>query len=169
MPSIKGIKIARGRSENCGSLEEMRKRKREEQGEGESEEGEIFRNSKKTIRSLDVEKEMGGAKEVEGMTRRLIREELGKVMKEIRKVMQRKKRLRGRKERIAEALTWKERKMRWKLEDIARTEERRGKRIWVGYGKIRIKNQWWCDKNEEVLRDEEGNRRGVSSRKEGRG
>lgn len=58
-----------------------------------------------------------------------------------RKVMERKKRLRGRKERIVEDLTWKERKMRWKLEDIARMEERRGKRVWVGYGKIRINDQ----------------------------
>lgn len=37
----------------------------------------------------------------------------------------RKRRLRGRKERIVENLTWKEKKMRWKLEDIARMEERR--------------------------------------------
>lgn len=46
-----------------------------------------------------------------------------------REVMEKKKRLRGRKERIVEDLTWKERKMRWKLEDIARMEEKRGKRV----------------------------------------
>lgn len=36
--------------------------------------------------------------------------------KQRRKVMEKKKKLRGRKERIMEDLTWKERKMRWKLE-----------------------------------------------------
>lgn len=31
--------------------------------------------------------------------------------------------------------------MRWKLEEIAREEERKGNR--VGYRKIRINDQWW--------------------------
>lgn len=47
-----------------------------------------------------------------------------------REVMEKKKRLRGRKKRIVDDLTWKKRKIRWKLKNIARMVERRGK----GYG-----------------------------------
>lgn len=32
--------------------------------------------------------------------------------------------------------------MKWKLEEIAREEERKGNRVWIGYGKIRINEQW---------------------------
>lgn len=46
-----------------------------------------------------------------------------------RRVLEGKRKLKGRRERIMENLTWKERRMRWKLEDIARTEEGRGKRV----------------------------------------
>lgn len=85
MARVKGVKAARGRSKSCGSLEEIWKRKREEQGEGGREEEEIFRSNKKTVRSSDMDvKGLGGG--VEGMVRRLMREELGKVMKEIREV-----------------------------------------------------------------------------------
>lgn len=42
-----------------------------------------------------------------------------------------KKILRGRKERIMEDLTWRERKIRWKLGDIARSEEMEGRRVWI--------------------------------------
>lgn len=38
------------------------------------------------------------------------------------------------------------------MEDIARMEEKKGKRVWVGYDKIRINDQWW-------RWDERGNRR----------
>lgn len=41
---------------------------------------------------------------------------IGARVEEIREIiMEKKRRLRGRKERIVEDLTWKERKMRWKL------------------------------------------------------
>ncbi|EZA62843.1 hypothetical protein X777_01158 [Ooceraea biroi] len=54
--------------------------------------------------------------------------------------------------------TWRERKMRWRLQEIAREEERKGRKVWIGYGKIRIDNQWWrWDEVEEVLRDGNGN------------
>lgn len=46
------------RNDSCGSLEEMWKRKRKEQGKvGRREE--IFRGSKKTVMSPDMEKEKG--------------------------------------------------------------------------------------------------------------
>lgn len=33
--------------------------------------------------------------------------------------------------------------MRWKLVDIAKGEEKRGNRVWLGYGKIKINKKWW--------------------------
>lgn len=42
--------------------------------------------------------------------------------------MRMKKRLRGRKERIMEDLTFRARKMKWRLEGIAREQERMGKK-----------------------------------------
>lgn len=59
-----------------------------------------------------------------------------------REVMEKKSKLRGRKEKIMEDWTWKESKMKWKLEEIARMEEGKGKIVWRGYGKLRIDGQW---------------------------
>lgn len=57
--------------------------------------------------------------------------------------MELKRKLSDKKERIMENLTWGERRMRWKLEEIAKEEERRGNKTWIGYGKTRINKQWW--------------------------
>lgn len=46
-----------------------------------------------------------------------------------KKIMKRKRELKGRRERIMDYLTWKERKMKWKLEEITREEERRGMKV----------------------------------------
>lgn len=65
--------------------------------------------------------------------------------------------LKGRKERIMDSWTWKERKIRWKLEEIARKEMSKGKKVWIGYDKIRIEEKWWrWMEEEEVLVDERG-------------
>ncbi|XP_068990419.1 golgin subfamily A member 6-like protein 22 [Neodiprion pinetum] len=53
-----------------------------------------------------------------------------------RQVMGRKSLLKGREERIDEDLTWAERRMKWKLREIAAIEERRGNRVRIGYAKI---------------------------------
>ncbi|KAL6419328.1 hypothetical protein ACFW04_013912 [Cataglyphis niger] len=55
-----------------------------------------------------------------------------------KEIWNKKKLLKGRKERILEDWTWKERRMRWSLEGIAREEEKKGRKVWIGYGKIRI-------------------------------
>jgi len=76
-----------------------------------------------------------------------------------REILEKKKKLRGRKKRIMEDWTWKDRKMRWKLEEIARIEEGKGRKVWIGYGKIRIEDKWWrWDEDEEVLKDGKGNK-----------
>lgn len=86
-----------------------------------------------------------------------------------REVLEKKRSLRGRRERIMEDRTWKERKMKWKIEEIARKEERKGRRVWVGYGRIKIDEQWWSwDEEEEILKDGRGNIRG-EKQGEGRG
>lgn len=67
------------------------------------------------------------------------------------------------KEKIMDNLTWKERKMKWKLEDsedfqIAKREEGRGRRVWISNRKLRIEGEWWIwDEEEKVLRDRGGN------------
>jgi len=86
-----------------------------------------------------------------------------------KEVLRKKWRLKGRKEIIMEDWTWGERKMRWKLEEIAKKEEKEGRKIWIGYGKIRIGEQWWrWDEREEVLRDGKGNVRRLGQGKGGR-
>ncbi|XP_036148383.1 golgin subfamily A member 6-like protein 7 [Monomorium pharaonis] len=73
-----------------------------------------------------------------------------------KEVWSKKKILKGREEKIMEDWTWKERKMRWRLERIARVEEK-GMKVWLGYRRIRIGDSWWkWDEEEEVLRNEKG-------------
>lgn len=60
-----------------------------------------------------------------------------------------------------------ERRMRCKLEKIARKEEREGKRVWIEYGKIRINKEQWIWGKEEVLRDRKGKEK-KKERKQGR-
>jgi len=46
------------------------------------------------------------------------------------------------------------------LEEIARTEERKGSKVWLEYGRIKIEEQWWRrNEEEEILVDGKGNRR----------
>lgn len=78
-----------------------------------------------------------------------------------REVMLRKRNLGSRRERITEDMTWRERKMKWRLEEIAREEIRKGKRAWVGYGRIKIEEEWWLwDEREKVLKKEKREMRG---------
>jgi len=82
-------------------------------------------------------------------------------------VMAKKKNLKGRKERIAEDLTWRERRIRWKVGEIARREMAEGKRVWVKGGKIKIEGQWWrWDEEKETLMSEGGDVGGVEGRLE---
>lgn len=71
---------------------------------------------------------------------------------EQRKVLEKKSKLRGRRERIGEDLTWRERRMKWLLEKIAREEQRKEKKVWVRYGRIRIDKVWWKWNEEEEIR-----------------
>lgn len=77
-----------------------------------------------------------------------------------REVMRKKRELKGRKEKIMEDLTWKERKIKWRLGEIARKERGEGKDVWISYGRMSIDGEWWgWDEEEEVLRNREGKTR----------
>lgn len=52
--------------------------------------------------------------------------------------MQKKKGLKGRRERIVDDWTWKKRKMRWKLEKNTRKKTEKGRKVWIGYGGLKI-------------------------------
>ncbi|KAL6420233.1 hypothetical protein ACFW04_014603 [Cataglyphis niger] len=72
-----------------------------------------------------------------------------------RKVWNKKKLLKDRKERILEDWTWKERRMRWSLEGIAREEEKKGRKVWIRYGKIRIDEKWTRNKGRDFWKEVE--------------
>lgn len=84
-------------------------------------------------------KEIGAKVKVEEIRRLKGSEEEGTEMvwvrleneRQKREVMGKKNRFRSRKERIAKDLTWKERKMRWKLMSIARMEKGIGRKVLV--------------------------------------
>lgn len=61
-----------------------------------------------------------------------------------KKIMKKKSNLKGRKEIVSEDWTWEERKLRWKIGEVARIEERKGSegQVWTGYGKIKINEKW---------------------------
>lgn len=62
---------------------------------------------------------------------------------------------------IKEDQTFKERKMRWKIKNMAEEERRKGKRVRHGYGRIWKEDKWWYwDKEEEALRDVRGKKEG---------
>lgn len=63
--------------------------------------------------------------------------------KQRKKVMRRKSNLKERRERIWENWTVLGRKMRRKMERIAREEDRRGRRVDKSYEKLKVKGIWW--------------------------
>lgn len=74
-----------------------------------------------------------------------------------RQVMERKKVLRGKRVRIEDDLTWEERKMKWKLAEIAEGEKKKGNKVWTSYGRIKINEVWWKWEEEEgVLKNWRG-------------
>jgi len=72
-------------------------------------------------------------------------------------VLKKKSNLKGKRERVVEDWTWKEGRMRWKLEEIARREMRMGRKVVLSYGRLKIDEKWWrWDEEEEVLTDGKG-------------
>lgn len=89
---------------------------------------------------------------------------------EKRRVMKGKKKLKGGKIWIMEDLTWKERRTKWRLRELARAEEGKGNRVWIGSEKISINGQWWFwDEKGEKLVDVRGREKGLEVGGDGRG
>jgi len=120
---------------------------------------EIEKEVQGLLRDVGIEVELEGIKVIgEGK-----KGETGSIVVKMRKMEQkrelmiRKRKVRERGIIIKDDLTWRERKMKWKLEEIARQERGKGKRVWVGYGKIQIEGKWWrWEEDEEILKDGEG-------------
>lgn len=67
-------------------------------------------------------------------------------------IMRRRSELKGTTVYIDDDYTRKEREIQWKLRDIAKSEERKGRRTRVGYMKIEIGGQWrrWNEINDQL-------------------
>ncbi|EZA51537.1 hypothetical protein X777_09784 [Ooceraea biroi] len=103
----------------------------------------------------DIRKLRGGREEKREMAIIKIRTEENR-----KKILENKRKLRGRKIWIEEDQTFNERKIKWKLRQIAGEEERTGKKVKLGYGKIWIEGKWWFwDEEEEILKDAGGRQR----------
>ena len=76
-------------------------------------------------------------------------------------IMRNKRKLRGRTEKIHDDWTWKERSIQWNLEKIAWEERKKGKTVWVKYGKIWMNERWWRwnEEREELVEGEREERR----------
>lgn len=61
---------------------------------------------------------------------------------EKKRVMEGKKKLKGGKGLIIKDLTWKERRMKWKMREIAKGEEEKENKVWLGNNKIQINGEW---------------------------
>lgn len=60
---------------------------------------------------------------------------------EKKEVLEKKGKLRGKRIWVEEDLTWGERRVKWKLREIAREEVMQGRR--VVQNRVRIKGEWW--------------------------
>jgi len=72
-------------------------------------------------------------------------------------IMQNKWRLKGEEVWIEEDLTWEERKVRWKIRQLAIREEAKEKRVRIGQGGLWIEGKWWgWDEEKGELADMKG-------------
>lgn len=127
----------------------------------------------------EIFKKIGAKVEIDGIKEiKTSREDWGglavvslKSEEDRREVLRKKKGLKGENIWIKEDLTWKERQSRWKLKEVAKVEERRGTRIFIGNNKVMIDGEWWFwDEEEGTLRDRgEGEERGKGRKIRGTG
>jgi len=80
-----------------------------------------------------------------------------KNMEQKRRIMIGRRGIKGRSIKIEDDLTWLERKMEWRLKEIARIEREKGRKVWVSYGKIQIEGKTWkWDEGIQMIKDNEG-------------
>lgn len=149
-----------GRMERLWEGREREERKKNVVVKGLKEKGEkmineieyILKGIEAEVKVEDVRIVEAGRKEWGGMA--VVR--LGSA-EEKRRVMENKKKLKGGKIWIDEDLSWKERRARYRLRQIAIREEAKGARVWIGKGRLCIEGVWWLwDEEKEELRDNKG-------------
>jgi len=80
---------------------------------------------------------------------------------EKREVMRKKGGLRGEGVWIEDDLTWKERQVRWRIREVAKEEESKGAKVWVGENRVMINGVWWFwDEEVDGLKDRGGRKWG---------
>lgn len=85
-----------------------------------------------------------------------------------RGVMRKENKLKERTERIQDDWTWKERAMQRRLEKIAWEKRKKGRKVWVRYGKIWMEERWWrWSEEEEKLTDGDEEERREKKEKDG--
>ncbi|KMQ90625.1 hypothetical protein RF55_9593 [Lasius niger] len=125
----------------------------------------------KMIKEIGAEVEIEWIRRIrgkEGVEREMVVVGLGS-REQKRQVMEKKKGLKGKMTRIEDDLTWGEKRMKWKIGEIAEEERRKGNRVWTGYGKIRINEGWWrWDEEKGRLKNWRGEIRGEGEDKGGK-
>lgn len=155
-----------GKMKDIGRKMEMKEREERKNNivirNMEEEKGELKERVEKLIEGIGAKVEIEWIRKIrgrEGGRGEMVVARLGN-REQKGQVMRRKSELKGRKVRIEDDLTWEERKMRWKITEIAEKERRRGNRVWTGHGKIRINEKWWgWDEKEGCLKDWNGEQR----------
>lgn len=86
-----------------------------------------------------------------------------------REVTKRKKALKGDSIWIADDLMWKERQTKWRINEIAREEKRKGAKVWVGYNRISIEGQRGKEEKKGKIKKAGEGERGYRRRNMGKG
>lgn len=78
------------------------------------------------------------------------------------RIMQNKWKLKGSEIWLNDDLTWEERRVRWKVTQVARKEQGEGRKVRIGQGRIWIEGEWWMwDEERGEFRDTRGQGRNV--------
>ncbi|KAK2578561.1 hypothetical protein KPH14_012208 [Odynerus spinipes] len=109
----------------------------------------------KLFKGMGIEEGIESVREIRGREGMVVVRMKDKDKK--KKVMEARRNLKGKRERVEDDLTWRERKMKRNIEEIARKERNKGKVVWVKYGRIWVDGCWWkWDEKRELLRDGSG-------------
>lgn len=117
-----------------------------------------------------IMKAMGAKIEIKEI-RKIKEEKKGKEMMWVRlenkeqkwKILERKRNMRDKKKRISEDLTWKERKIRCRLQEIARIEERKEQSM------VEIREKWQSQSLKETIQGKKRKKRRIKRREKVKG
>lgn len=73
------------------------------------------------------------------------------------RIMQNKWKLKGSDIWLNDDLSWEERRIRWKIMQVAKNEQEEGRKVRIGQGRLWIDGKWWTwDEEKGDLRDVRG-------------